>query len=56
MTKKYIVYFEQTELFSVEVEAANKKEAEEKATLEFSNGNYTETGHLEVGVYNIDVL
>jgi hypothetical protein len=54
--KKYLVYMTQSELFKVEVEAKDKKDAEDKASQAFSNGEYTETGSCEVNVDSVEEI
>lgn len=46
--EKYKVIFEQTETFYVVVEANGKDDASDKASQEFSNGNYTDMGNCSV--------
>ena len=53
--KKYIVYLEQKELFKVVVEAENPDMAEDKASEMFSNGEYDDTGSLDVSVKSIQL-
>ena len=48
MKTKYRVIFEQTEHFSVEVEAENKEQADDLASEAFSNGEYDELGDCSV--------
>ena len=45
---KYKVFFEQTEHFTVEVEAESKQEADDKANVLFSSGDYDEIGDCSV--------
>ena len=53
---KYKVEFYQTETFVVDVYAESEQEATDKASEEYSKGNYQETGHLDVNVnYVYDV-
>lgn len=51
--KKYKVIFKQTETFTVEVEAKNKEDADDKASQAFSNGEGTDNGDCEVETFSI---
>lgn len=53
---KYKVEFIQTEVFIVDVLANDQQEATDKATEKWENGDYQETGDLEVAtgtVYDV---
>ena len=50
---KYKVEFIQTETFIVDVKAKDQEEAEEKARAKWNNGDYQETGNLEVTISTV---
>lgn len=51
--KKYLVTMIQTEMFDVEIEAEDAEIAEELAITQFNQGNYKETGNLNVSVDDV---
>jgi len=48
--RKYKVEFIQKETFIVDVRAKSQEEAEKKAQKQWNDGNYQETGDLDVSV------
>ena len=48
--KKYKVEFIQTETYIVDVKAENEEEAREKAENKWDEGDYQETGDLNVDI------
>jgi len=53
--KKYKVEFIQTETYIVDVKAENEEEAREKAENKWDEGDYQETGDLNVDISVYDV-
>lgn len=51
--KKYKVEFVQTETFIVDVFAGDEQEATDKAQEKWNNGDYQETGDLDVSTGTI---
>jgi hypothetical protein len=51
--KKYKVEYRQTELYIVDVLAKDEKDAKNKADKQWNNGNYQETGDIEIEINNI---
>ena len=48
--KKYKVEFIETEIYIVDVYADDEQEASDKATQLFGDGNYQETGDINVDI------